>query len=202
MLALLQGNHLEAAQWFEDDLVYFRKKDHKAHMAGTLYYLGLLAWDTGNIAQAGRRYMEVLNTYGGFDSVLKAWALTELGKVALVHGELHQARLNLQQALGVDVTIITPEHNYITHPMTALEATASLAAGQGQMEKAVILLGATDAWHTRLHNARLPRERQEREACITELREEMSAQVFTAAWVEGQAMTQEQAVAYALEAFE
>ena len=112
------GKHLwKRREWFEEDLAYFRKKDHKAHMAGALYFLGLLAWTTGDVEQAGRRYTEVLNTYGGFDSVLKAWALSELGKVALAHGEMDQARSNFEQALDMSITIITPEHNNITHPM-------------------------------------------------------------------------------------
>jgi predicted ATPase/class 3 adenylate cyclase len=198
-LALLQGNHQEAAQWFEDDLAYFRKKDHKAHMAGALYFLGLLAWAAGDLEQAGRRYTEVLNTYGGFDSVLKAWAFTGLGKVALAHGEMHQARSYFQQALGVDITILTPEYNYLTHPMTALEASAFLAAAHSQNEAAVRLLGATDSWHTFNFHIRLPRERQEREDCMAALRAKMDEHAFAIAWAEGQAMALEQTVKYALE---
>jgi predicted ATPase/class 3 adenylate cyclase len=196
-LALLRGKPLDAAEWFEEDLAYFRKKDHKAHMAGGLYYLGFLAWAAGDVEQACRRYMDVLNTYGGFDSVLKAWALTGLGKVALAQGEMDQARLILKQALDVSITIITPEHNFITHPMNALEAMALLAAAQRQYETAVRLLGATETWHTLYFHSRLPRERQERVACLAALRAAMSEQAFASAWAEGQAMSQEQAVEYA-----
>ena len=196
-LALLQGKPLEAAEWFEEDLAYFRKKDHKAHMAGALYFLGLLAWAAGDVEQAGRRYTHVLHTYGSFDSVLKAWALTGLGKVALAQGEMDQARANIQQALDVSITIITPEHNLLTHPMTALEAMAFLAVPQGQDEAAIRLLGATEAWYTLYFHDRLPRERQEREDCMAALRTRMGAQAFAAAWAEGQAMKLDQAVAYA-----
>jgi predicted ATPase/class 3 adenylate cyclase len=198
-LALLQGNHQEAAEWFEEDLAYFRKKDHKAHMAGALYFLGLLAWAAGDLEQASRRYTEALSTYGGFDSALKPGALTGLGKVALAHGEMHQARSYFQQALGVTVTIIIPEHYYFKYPMIALEATALLAVAQDQQARGARLLGATDAWHAGILYTRLPRERQEREDWIAKLRAAMGEQAFCAAWADGQGMSQEQAVAYALE---
>jgi len=61
------------------------------------------------------------------------------------------------------------------------------------------LLGATEAWHTKYCHARIPRMLRERDACITALRAAMGVQAFAAAWEEGQAMTVEQAVAYALE---
>ena len=62
---------------------------------------------------------------------------------------------------------------------------AVLAAAQGQDETAARLLGATEAWHTLYFHSRLPRERQEREACIAGLHAGLSEQAFTAAWEEG-----------------
>ena len=81
--------------------------------------------------------------------------------------------------------------------MLTLEAIASLAIAQGQMESATRLLGATGTWHARFYYSRTPRERQEREACISELRTTMGEQAFNTAFAEGQAMTPEQATEYA-----
>ena len=81
--------------------------------------------------------------------------------------------------------------------MLTLEATATLAAAQGLLERATCLLGATEAWHTRFYHSRTPRERQEREACIAAVRATLAEQAFAAAWSEGIAMTQEQAMEYA-----
>ena len=78
-LALLQGKPLEAAEWFEEDLAYFRKKDHKAHMAGALYFLGLLAWAAGDVEQAGRRYTDVLQHLRGFRQRSKGMGIDRVG---------------------------------------------------------------------------------------------------------------------------
>jgi len=66
------------------------------------------------------------------------------------------------------------------------------------MEGAACLLGATEAWHIRVHNACIPRMFHEREACIAALRAAMSEQAFAAAWTEGEAMTEDQALEEAL----
>jgi tetratricopeptide (TPR) repeat protein len=205
-LALIQGHNREAAERFEEDLAYFRKKGHKAHMAGALYFLGFLAWAVGDVEQAWRRYTDVLNTYGDFDSILKAGAVAGLGKVAFARGETHQALLYSKQALGIPFTILLPENGFLDPTMIALEAMAALAAdaqrtgfpaAQGQMEGAARLLGATEAWHKMFYYTRLLRERQEREACISALRAAMSEPAFTTAWTQGLAMSEEQAVEYA-----
>jgi hypothetical protein len=203
-LALIQGHTREAAERFDEDLTYFRKKDHKAHMAGALYFLGLLAWAAGDVEQAWRRYTDVLNTYGDFDSILKAGAVAGLGKVAFARGEAHQAVLYSKQALGIPFTILLPENGFLDPTMIALEAMSFGAAALGQMEcdgrsssVAARLLGATEAWHKMFYYARLPRERQEREASISALRAAMSEPAFTTAWTQGLAMSEEQAVEYA-----
>jgi predicted ATPase/TolA-binding protein len=198
-LALLQENYANARQWFEEDQAYFRKKDHKAYMASAHYFLGLLAWAVGDLEQADRRYTDMLNTYGDYGSVLQVSALVGLSKVALAQGEMQQALVNLTQAFDVPITIGTLETPYLHHPNPALEAAAFLATAQGKADDAARLLGTTETWHANFYYTRLPRERQEREACIASLRLAMSEQAFATAWAEGQAMTLEQAVAYALE---
>jgi tetratricopeptide (TPR) repeat protein len=211
-LALLQGKTQEAAERFEECLIYFRKKDHKAFIADSLYLLGLLAWTTGEFEQARRIYTEALDNYreeldnlreesGNVRSspnvFCEAGVLCELGKVALARGKIILAEEQFAKALEINPLIIYSDWEDREPAMLTLEATATLAAAQEQMEGAARLLGTTDAWHARFYHSRTPRERQEREACIAALRARMGEQAFAAAWAEGQAMTQEQAVEYA-----
>jgi len=207
-LAIIQGNILEATEWFEDELAYFRKKDHKNYIAGSLYSLGLLARITGELKQASRLYEEgLINCRASVDPYVEACLLCELGKVALAQGEINQALAQFEQVFKKSFSFSTPldDQNPL---MFVLEAMAALAVAQGQLgdtahhsSVAVRLLGATEAWHTRVHNARIPLMLREREDCIATLRAAMSEQAFAAAFAEGQAMTQEQAVVYALEDF-
>jgi len=67
------------------------------------------------------------------------------------------------------------------------------------MNDAAHILGSTEVEHKKVFYGRLPRERQERETCITELSARMGNDAFTTAWAEGETMTMEQAVAYAKE---
>jgi predicted ATPase len=198
-LALLQGYTLEAAERFEESLAYFRKKDHKLFIADSFYYLGLLAWAEGRYEQAWRMYMDALiNCRAGADIYREAGILCEQGKVALARGEIDQAQTHFEQVFKVAIPHRLLEWEDRNPIMLTLEATATLAAAQGKLEGASHLLGATEAWHIRVHNTRTPRERQEREAHIAALRANLGEQAFAAAWTEGQAMTKEQTVDRAL----
>jgi predicted ATPase/DNA-binding SARP family transcriptional activator len=219
---LIQGKTPEAAEWFEQNLAYCRKKSHKAWIAYALYSLGLLAWEQGKCDQASTLYTEALiNFQESGNKLLEGFTLYHLAKATFAQGEIRQALANFKQAFETPFMWLGNPLLFrnVDLTMLALEGMAALAAAQGQYEAAAHsssgaahhssvarslsaaarLLGATEAWHQRFFYARLPRERQEREACIAALRAGMGEQAFAAAWAEGQAMTQEQAVAYALE---
>ena len=144
-------------------------------------------------------YTEAIANYRAGERIdHAARVLCEMGKVALAQGEISQAQTLLDQALRTKL----PTHIFYWEnrepSMLTLEAIASLAIAQGQMENATRLLGATETWHARFYYSRTPRERQEREACISALHLAMGEQTFAIIFAEGQIMTQEQAVEYAL----
>jgi predicted ATPase/class 3 adenylate cyclase len=205
-LALVQEQHQEAAELFEESLAYTRRKDHKNFIAYSLWLLGLLAWSTGELEQASRLYAEALNNCrAGGNLYLEQNILCELGKVALARGEINQARAQFEQAIQVTIPYIYTNYDAHHPTLKTLEAMAAFTAAQGQTEcnarslsVAARLLGATEAWHTRAHHARIHRMLREREACIATLRTAMSEQAFAAAWAEGEAMTEDQAVEVAL----
>jgi predicted ATPase/class 3 adenylate cyclase len=197
-LALLQWQPLEATERFEESLAYVRKKDHKIYIAVSLYTMGLSAWATGKLEEAEQRFKEAqMKCQEGGDTYLEAKILCGMGKVALARGKSNHVKKLFKQAFK----IMNYYHYYhyfgMDHREPAiltLEFTAYIAAAQGWMMVATRLLGSTEVWHKRFSYTHLPREHQEREACVTALQTALSEEAFATAWAEGQAMTQEQAI--------
>jgi hypothetical protein len=80
-----------------------------------------------------------------------------------------------------------------------LEALANLAVLQGQSERALRLAGAASACRERCRQPLRPRDQATLAAKLAPARQALSATLQTAAWMEGQAMTADSALQYALE---
>jgi hypothetical protein len=87
-----------------------------------------------------------------------------------------------------------------------MEGMAFLACSGNELERAAVLLGAAAALRPPLSLVGLPlslwvsvAEQEARERQITALRGALGEERFTAAWAQGQAMRDEQALAYALD---
>ena len=193
-LALSQGDYQRAGKMLAENLALARKKGKKDQIACRLCDFGALALAQGDVEQAASRYSEALalglETANPIDEVM---ALYGLGKSEYARGELASARAHYHEAIAK----FPGTTWFIWNTAYALEALAFLSVGQQQSAHAARLLGATYFWHTKFQLTRSPRERQEREACIAALREGMGEQAFAAAWAEGEAMTEEQALEYA-----
>jgi hypothetical protein len=79
-----------------------------------------------------------------------------------------------------------------------LDGLAMVAAGQGQATRALRLAAASAGLSDLAMQPVYPIERPELERALTPIRQALGERDATAAWAEGQAMTLEQAVAYAL----
>jgi hypothetical protein len=79
-----------------------------------------------------------------------------------------------------------------------LEAFASLAVTQGDMKRAAKLFGKTDRFYTQLKFLQSPIERHDHEQDVTTVRTALGDEVFSALLAEGQAMTMQEAILYAL----
>ena len=82
-----------------------------------------------------------------------------------------------------------------------LECFAFIAKVNEQPERAIKLLGAAERLREIIQIDMSPMERVEYEREAGELRARMSEKEFNIQWLEGRAMTMEQAIAYALEIF-
>ena len=121
--------------------------------------------------------------------------LHNLGYAMLAQGDVAQAH-----ALFVETVSLQQgqaNRGGVVEGLTGLAAVASL---QGQAEPAVRLLGAVEAAATATGIVRWPAEHYEWQRYVAATQTQLDAATWARAWAEGQAMTLEQAVAYALQA--
>jgi DNA-binding CsgD family transcriptional regulator len=128
----------------------------------------------------------------GFVNQTVIW-LGNLGELALRRGERERARSLLSESLALERELRQPRTI-----AESLDQLAQLASLEGQPERATRLVGAAAAIREE-HG--LPRERAalpDHEHLQSALRAALSEATFAAAWAEGQAMSLEQAIDYAL----
>jgi hypothetical protein len=116
-----------------------------------------------------------------------------LGYVALREGNHTEAHALLANGLRGFQEIGASEGIQL-----ALRGLAALATVRRQPERAARLFGAAEALRERIRIVLPPVERPEYEQYVADARAQMDDQVFTAAWAEGQALSLDEAVQYAL----
>jgi non-specific serine/threonine protein kinase len=154
-----------------------------------LVYLGDSARLRGDDAAARSLYEESLLTHPANPS----WEQRNLAYLALHAGDLPAA-----EALSRESLSRCREEGSTLGRTQCLVALAGIAAARGQGARAARLLGAFAAGLDRIDAALYRPERFERDRCLEEVRARLGEPAFAAAWAEGQAMTLEQAVTYAL----
>jgi hypothetical protein len=75
---------------------------------------------------------------------------------------------------------------------------AVVARADGQPERGVRLFGAAAALLDSVRATLAPADRSDYERAVAALRAQMGTQEFAAAWADGQVLTEEQAIAYAI----
>ena len=209
-VAMSQGNYLQAIQHSETALAISTEMNSKVMVMNAISFLGWEAWALQDYDQASRQCNKSLALARELRPNLAITAQYILGRVALSRGEYSQAGVYLKELIvwlnNIDVPfrinfIWSPYGfkgmNYPTYE--AINALGVLANAQHQVQRAVILFGAQDALCDWLKNTLSLAERNEYEQALASAQAALGEEAFTTAWTEGQAMTLEQAVAYALE---
>jgi tetratricopeptide (TPR) repeat protein len=154
-----------------------------------------VAWAQGDYAHATQRYEEALAIGRKMEGRFTvAAALFGLGRVARSRGDQASASSLYKEALT-----IWRGTSHRWGIAFSLEALAALAVAQGHMRRAAKLFGAAETLHNLIRFLVAPVERDERAHNLASVRAALGEADFTAAWAEGQAMTEEQAVTYALD---
>jgi hypothetical protein len=126
-----------------------------------------------------------------------AAALDGQGRIARSQGSYATAN-----ALHMEALVMRREAGHPVNLAHSFHALALLAAGRdGQAERAVRLFGAAQPYHAALfgYHFVLPIWRLEHERGVAAVRAQLGEALFAKLWAEGEAMTLEQAYAYALE---
>ena len=126
--------------------------------------------------------------------ILVAWSLHNAGYVADRQDATVLARACFRESLS-----LFQDHELLDGIGVCLAGFARLAVSAGQADRATRLLGAAEAVAARIGGLHFPMYRAEKSRTVATARALLCERTFTAAWSEGQAMTLEQAIAYALE---
>jgi predicted ATPase/DNA-binding CsgD family transcriptional regulator/transcriptional regulator with XRE-family HTH domain len=191
--ALMGGETARARMLAEESLALYRQLGDKLGIAWALITLGEAAWLQNDAKQARMFLAESLALLQEpKDKALIAWAHIRLGYVAYQEGDAAQACTLLEQSLALMQAIGQP-----LGIAACLEGFAGVAELEGQPARAVRLFGAAAAIRGALGIPPFGDERLDHECRLALARTQLGAATFDAAWMAGQAMTLEEAIAEA-----
>lgn len=154
-----------------------------------VYPLAEVALARGDLTAARRVADEAVSATKGWHL---ATALRTRARIALALGELESAERDAHAALAHAANL-----NAYLNVADTLECLGRLAAVEESYSEAARLLGAAEAMRGRTGEVRFTVYDSDVENTVVELRNTMGQNDFEGAWVEGAALTTEQAIAYA-----
>ncbi len=192
--AILAEEHDPARTLLEESLALSRAAGDEWSVAIALHDLSRVALLQSDPARARIDSEESLSRFemlGDKKGIIIS--LHHLGLAAEMAGELGQARALHERVLELCAEV--GDRRFLARSLIGL---ANVARAQGRHAWAAQLLAAADALTEGISPpARLP-ERTENEMAVASVRAELGEARFAAAWAEGRAMSQDEAVAYAL----
>jgi predicted ATPase/DNA-binding SARP family transcriptional activator/predicted negative regulator of RcsB-dependent stress response len=198
-LCFEEGDYGAARLQEEQNLTFFRQVKDRRDVFATLNTLGEIARAEGQYEQARKYYEESLaikRELGSKTSIVVA--LMNLGITVAHLGDMLRAK-----ELFVESCELVRETAWRSGMIIVLVFFAGLAIAQKQAEQAARVLGVVEPWLKSL-DARVttPADVVEFERNLASVRAQLDEATFNAAWAEGQKMTLERAVEYALQTSE
>jgi tetratricopeptide (TPR) repeat protein len=195
-IALDEGDYAAARALHAESLATGREIGDRRCIALGLVGLGRIAAVQGDRA-AARNYLEeslaIVCKLGDVRNIARS--RIHLGWLAVDQQDHGGAGERLAEGLA-----FADELGDSRSVIDGIELSAHLALALGRMGRAARLRGAAEARREASGTPLSPTERAEDDIDIAAIRAALGNQAFAAAWTEGRAMSQEQAVAYALEA--
>jgi predicted ATPase/DNA-binding CsgD family transcriptional regulator len=189
------GDLEQARAFFEEGVAISRELGSESILRAHLTALALTFLLQGDLEKAAALAEEgaALSREAG-DRLLLPLPLTWVGWVALLRGDLERAKALHQESLVLSKDL--GAHKQLT--LMLLEALACAAGAKGEAEKAARLFGATEALREAMGIPLEPALRTLEEPYLVEARSQLEEGAWTAAWEEGQKMSMETAIEYAL----
>ena len=192
----LEGDFASARARHEEAMAIARELGDKTSIAHSLQWLGQLAYLEGDYPLA-RSLLEqgiaMRREMGDKWSI--PWSLINLGYTTLREGDYDGAAAIFRQSLTFGL-----EEGIERFILPSISGLAGVAGVQGEAERAARLFGATEALQEISGFREFPYHSQaDVDRNIVAARAQLDGETWQSAWEEGQAMSMEQAVAYALE---
>lgn len=196
LVALQQGDYATARSLFQQALDLAREAQNEFGVMWAVARLGHVAHAEGNLAEARAGYEQSLATQRRWDDKRAiASLLRNLAMVDVDEGQFAMAWNRFEESAA----LVRHLHD-LSGTAMLLDGLAGLAAAQAQPVRALRLAGAAEAFREALGKPHARNLRDWSERKLGPARESLGTEATTAAWAEGQAMDQERAMAYALEA--
>ncbi len=193
-IAQRDAGHLQAARGtFTRARDAFHASGQRQGVAAALINLGNISVDLNDLQGAQNMFMEALDLKRQLGHDVET-AMVNIGHVHLLLANHREAKVWLMRALHG----FTDRGVYSIVPDT-LEGLALVAQAEHRLQPAAVLLGAVQAQRDATGVAVTGSEGVMIERATEALRAELPPEAFAALWAQGAAMTQAQAVVYALE---
>jgi predicted ATPase/class 3 adenylate cyclase len=179
---------------FEESEALFRESGDIQGLSGSLALQGwaaLVEGDTGRARKLAAEGLELSREIR--DKDLESWQQSNLGLVALEEGDTGRAWMLLVESLEGYL-----EAESRVGVIDSLVDVGAVAGARGEPLRAARLWGAADALREVTGYTMSVREAGVYEPYMSAARSELGETAFRAAWDEGRAMTEEQAIALAL----
>jgi len=181
----------------EESLAIWREVGVLEGIADALNQLGTVAHGLGDNDQAIILYKESLTLFRKIESK------TSIAMVLDNLGESYQACVDNEMAARLfrEAIILEQEIDYYHGIAWSLSGLGGVAGGQHKPKRAARLLGAAAAWRKSVGEdlSSWPYVLTDYDRWLATARAQLSEEVFEAAYAEGQVMTLDEAVKYALE---
>lgn len=193
LIALYQGNYAEARQFLEQNLAINREVGEEWSVANALNNLGLVACHQYDFVNAYTLHQESLGIFRALDEMSGiAMAVGNLGHDAMHLGRLEEAHTWQSESLRLFCEI--GDKDGITE---CLERFAMLANARESFKRAALFFGAASVLRKEASLLALADQAEyDRELKMT--RSKLDKQTFDSAWAEGQVMTLEKLISYAV----
>ncbi len=191
----MQGRLAEAQAHFDAGLKIFRELNDENGMGWVPPWLGCVAYRAGDLDGAQALIEEGL----AIDEPDGYWP--ELAFALLARGDVARKQNDLTAAARYYTRSLTIVRDHRCQPEVAerLEGFAKLAGAAQQPRRAARLFGAAEALRKRIGTPIPPVERADYDGAVALVQAQLDPAAFSAAWAEGQALSWDQAAAYALE---
>ena len=192
----IEADYEQAATFLEESLSLFRELGNSVGVAQSLIHLGDTLLRHGDLEKAEMLLQESLTLFQEVvgDQSFVVSTLYVLGQVAHSRGDYRRATELYKESIK-----LTWESRSKYGLTFRLEALGGVAVAQNQPERGARLMGAAEALRQNIGLPLVsPYDCANHDRSVATLREQLDEVAFKEAWMEGQKMSMEEAVEYAL----